>query len=123
MRLFVLLLGIIGICGASLGSVALAEEVVIVPPMPAAGQAPAEAPPNLAMFAGQLIRVTRDAVVIRHHGSGEQKTLQRAGIPIKDLVVGDEITVQYAPDREALVTIQKTPPPTAPSDAPKKSAP
>ena len=69
---------------------------------------PTPAPPqNLPSFIGQLIRVTADSVVIRHLESGEQKTLHRGGVVIKDVIVGDTVVVQYAPDRQAVVTIQK----------------
>lgn len=78
------------------------------PPAPTpAATTPVTVPQNLLTFIGQLVRVTPETVVIRHHESGEQKILQRSGVLIKDVVVGDEVTVQYAPDREALVSIVK----------------
>lgn len=86
-----------------------AVEAVPSPPAPAptpVATTPVTVPQNLPTFTGQLVRVTPETVVIRHHESGEQKILQRSGVLIKDVVVGDEVAVQYAPDREALVTIQ-----------------
>ncbi len=74
---------------------------------------PPPVPANLPTFIGQLMRVTADAIVVRNPQTKEQKTLHRAGVLLKDFVVGDAVAVQYAPDRESVVAMQKQPPPAA----------
>jgi len=73
-------------------------------PTPATATTPSASTTTLS---GQLIAVTPQTVVIHDLANNTDKTLQRSGVGLDQLHVGDLVTASYLTDHQVLVKLEK----------------